>query len=82
VADAVERITASDGPEWDFLADHVVAEIMSRKVVSVGPGDDVRLAARRMRDAGAHRVLVLEQSNLVGVVSASDIVRAVADGRL
>jgi CBS domain-containing protein len=81
-ADAVERMATIGGPEWDFLADHTVAEIMSRKLLSVGPDDDVRLAARRMSEAGIHRLLVLDEGQLAGVVSASDIVHAVAHGRL
>ncbi len=78
--DAAERMSETEGPEWDFLADHLVGEVMSRKLLVVGPDDDLRVAARRMRDAEAHRLLVLDQRRLVGVLSASDIVRAVADG--
>lgn len=81
-ADAVERMTEIEGPEWDFLADHRVADIMSRRLLSVAPDDDVRLAARRMSDAGVHRLLVLRERQLAGVLSASDIVLAVADGNL
>jgi CBS domain-containing protein len=33
-----------------------------------------------MTDEGVHRVLVLERGRLAGILSASDIVRAVADG--
>jgi CBS domain-containing protein len=78
----VERIAEVEGPEWDFLADHTVAEVMSRKLLSVSPDDDVRLAARRMSEANVHRVLVLEGRRLVGILSASDIVRAVAAGTI
>lgn len=80
--DTAERMAETEGPEWDFLADHTVAEVMSRKLLSVGPDDDVRVAARRMQDAAAHRLLVLDGRRLVGVLSASDIVRAVAEGDL
>jgi hypothetical protein len=43
--DTVERMAEVEGPEWDFLADHSVAEAMSRALLSVGPNDDVRVAA-------------------------------------
>ncbi|HSH76206.1 MAG TPA: CBS domain-containing protein [Longimicrobiales bacterium] len=79
-SDAAERMSTLEGPEWDFLADHTVGEIMSRTLLSVGPDEDVRLAAQRMSEAGVHRLLVLEGGRLLGVVSASDIVRAVAGG--
>jgi len=78
--DTTERMAETEGPEWDFLADHTVAEVMSRKLLSVSPDEDVRVAARRMQDADVHRLLVLDGRRLVGVVSASDIVRAVAEG--
>lgn len=80
--DTTERMTAIDGPEWDFLADHSVAEVMSRKLLSVDSNDDVRSAARAMTEAGVHRLLVQDGRELVGVLSASDIVRAVAEGRI
>jgi CBS domain-containing protein len=35
-----------------------------------------------MTDASAHRVLVLDEGQLVGILSASDIVRAVAERKL
>lgn len=78
--DTVERIAEVEGPEWDFLADHTVGEAMSRRLLSIRPDDDVRVAARRMSDADVHRLLVLEGGRLVGILSASDIVRAVARG--
>jgi CBS domain-containing protein len=79
-ADVVERMSDVEGPEWDFLADHTVGEAMTRKLLSVEPDDDVRAAARAMTDAKVHRVLVLEGGRLAGILSASDIVGAVARG--
>lgn len=81
-ADTSERMGRIEGPEWDFLADYNVGEVMSRKLLHVRPEDDVRIAARRMTDAGVHRVLVLDGGCLVGVLSASDVVAAVAEGML
>lgn len=80
--DTVERMEEVEGPEWDFLADHAVAEAMSRKLLTVGPDDDVRVAARRMSEADVHRVLVLDHGRLAGILSAIDIVRAVAAGKI
>lgn len=80
--DASERMSETDGPEWDVLADHTVGETMSRKILRTSPDEDLRAAARRMSDAGVHRLLVMRDSRLVGMLSASDLVRAVADGRL
>jgi CBS domain-containing protein len=81
-ADVVERMSDVEGPEWDFLSDYTVAEAMTTGLYSVKPGDDVRAAARAMTDAGVHRLLVLEEGRLAGILSASDIVRAVAQDQL
>jgi CBS domain-containing protein len=81
-ADVVERMSDVEGPEWDSLADHTVAEAMTTALFSVEPEDDARAAARMMTDAGVHRLLVLRDGRLAGILSASDIVRAVAQGEL
>ena len=44
-ADAFERMTSTQAPEWDFLAEHVVAEVMTRKVLALSPDSDVAEAA-------------------------------------
>ena len=79
-ADLKESFDGPEGPEWDRFADHDVGEVMTRKLLTVRPDDDLRTAARVMTDAGAHRVLVVDEGRLEGLVSASDLVRAVADG--
>jgi CBS domain-containing protein len=67
---------------WDLLSEHTVAEAMSRSVVAMAPAADVRAAAGAMQRARSHRVLVMEGSRLVGIVSALDIAHAVAQRRL
>lgn len=74
------RFEESDSPEWDDYENHVVAEIMTRKVVAVSPDAEIRDVARVMVDAAVHRVLVMDGSELHGLVSSMDVVRAVADG--
>jgi CBS domain-containing protein len=82
-ADALERFGRVEGPEWDALADHTVAEVMTQgPLCTVAPDAPVADAARRMLRAGVHRLLVLAGGSLVGIVTTSDIVRAVAEGRL
>lgn len=78
-ADVGARMERVEGPEWDHLRDHTVAEAMSRKILAVPAAADVRRAARLMADAAVNRLLVVEEGELAGVVSSSDIVRAVAD---
>ena len=81
-ADVLERIEQTGGPEWDLLAEHTVAEAMSRSVVSVEPDTSADAAARLMTRLGVHRLLVLEHGRLCGVLSSMDLVRAVGQARL
>jgi len=81
-ADVVERFAETQGPEWDLLAEVTVAAVMTRKLEMVTPNASVRTAARRMLDQGIHRLLVVDQGILVGVVSMTDLVRLIARGAL
>ena len=67
------------GMGLEFLDEHAVAEAMSRRVLSLPPETSVSRGAQFMRDAGIHRVLIMEGEVLVGIVTTSDITRAVAD---
>jgi CBS domain-containing protein len=78
-AEVVERFEQTGSPEWDLLAEHTVDEVMSRRVAAVNPETPIRAVARLMTALQIHRVLVLEQGRLLGVLTASDIVRAVAE---
>lgn len=64
------------------LDETLVREIMSTPPHTIRPDDDVRLAARQMLERDVHRLFVLSGDELVGVISSSDIVRAVADGMI
>ena len=81
-ADAVERGRAAAEPEWDVLAEHTVAEAMSTSLLWVAPREPVARAAALMGSREVHRLLVLERGRLVGILTTTDIARAVADGRL
>lgn len=73
-----ERVRETEGPEWNVLEEHTVSEIMTRTVVSLPADTRVRDAAEFMLRAGVHRVLVVEDDRLAGMVSTTDIVKAVA----
>ena len=81
-ADVAERFEAIDGPEWDVLAEHTVGEAMSQRVIALPPSAGVHQAAEYMNQAGVHRVLVVEEQRLVGIVTTMDIIRAVANHQL
>jgi CBS domain-containing protein len=81
-AEVTERIEHPQGPEWDALAGHTVAEVMTRSLCSVGPDDPVGVAAGYLLRAGVHRVLVVDGRRLLGILTTTDFVRAVAEERL
>jgi CBS domain-containing protein len=66
----------------ELLENTAVRDIMTPRPFTVAPGDDVREAARQMLYADVHRLFVTEGDQVVGVISSTDIVRAVATGKL
>jgi CBS domain-containing protein len=76
------RVTEPATPEWDMLAEHTVAEAMTRRAFWLPPTADVSVAAEKMRSAEVHRVLVMEDGKLLGIVTTMDLTRAVADHRI
>jgi CBS domain-containing protein len=66
-----------------MLEEHDVSEAMtSTPLVTVEPDTDVEAAANLMTEKGIHRVLVTEGDRLVGIVSALDVAKAVAEHKL
>jgi CBS domain-containing protein len=60
----------------------MVREVMTPEPLTISPDDDIREAARRMLDSGVHRLIVTTAGHIMGVISTSDILRAVASGQL
>lgn len=81
-ADVAERFRDTGAAAWDLLAEHTVREAMSRSLVAFGPTVDTHAAADAMQRAHAHRVIVVDGGEVVGIVSALDIARAVAERKL
>jgi len=59
-----------------------VSDLMTPRPIVVTPGTSVQEAARQMLYADVKRLFVSEDGRLVGVLSQTDIVGAVANGRL
>lgn len=62
----------------ELFRDTQVAEIMTPRPETVSPGTDVREASARMLSLEVHRLFVEDNGRLVGVISQTDVVRAVA----
>jgi CBS domain-containing protein len=59
-----------------------VERIMKKPVVTVGPNDDVRQAAKLMQQHDIGCVVVVQEGKPLGVLTERDYVRMVAVGRL
>ena len=50
-------------------------EIMSAPLITVSPREKISEAARKMSRLGVRRLVVVEEGNLIGIITSSDIVR-------
>lgn len=66
----------SRDPDWMRRVGGLTAgELMTRDADTVGPDDDIALAARRMSRTGHKRLAVVDGGVIVGVVSRHDLLR-------
>lgn len=69
-----------DGDRVQYLEGKRVADAMSPQVITADPIADIRRIAKLMHEYHLHGVpIVDEQDNLLGIVSRSDILRAVTN---
>ena len=82
--DVLTLLAEAPDPEHrgEVLERTQVREIMTAKPITVGPDEDVHEAARQMLYGEIHRLFVEFDGALVGVLTQSDIVGAVAGARL
>lgn len=73
---------AEGGGLKTLLGKTTAATIMTTRPLGVSPETSVREAAQQMLYAEVHRLYVVEHDRVVGVISTTDIVRAVATGLL
>jgi len=74
---------ANNAVEREALFEEMmVRDIMTRRPLTVAPDTEVREAAQQMLYADVHRLFVTAGDEVVGVISTTDIVRAVAAGNL
>lgn len=58
-----------------------ISTLMTRKVYSVPKYEDVSIAARVMRNHGIHHVVVTHEKQVVGILSAFDLLKLVEGHR-
>ena len=79
MTDIVGFIVEDAGLEHEnTLDEHTVSELMTYEVFGVASSTSIQIAAAIMRKRGIHRVLVMENEKLVGIVSAFDIAQLVS----
>lgn len=59
-------------------SDLTVADILSDRLISVGPEDDIHAVAKVMVDAHVSRVFVIEDNEIIGIVTTFDLLRVLA----
>jgi CBS domain-containing protein len=73
----------SGGLEHGILDDHTVEEAMTRgPLATIEPEAPASKAAERMHAEHIHRLPVVEHGRIVGIISTTDLVKAVAQRRL
>jgi CBS domain-containing protein len=80
--DTATRLAVPDAPEWSALDECTVSDAMTRQCLALAPDTPLDEAAQFLQRHGVHRALVMEGTALRGILSASDLVRAVARGVL
>lgn len=71
------------GAALDRVATHTrVGDLMTPHPKTIAPDAPIKQAAQEMLYLEVHRLMVVEDGRLLGVISQSDIVRAVAAGKL
>lgn len=77
-----EAECAGAGDRERLFSDTPVREIMTPNPQTVEPDEGVKAVAQRMLYLEVHRLFVVFEDELVGVISQSDIVRAVATAKI
>jgi CBS-domain-containing membrane protein len=83
-SDVLAAEAETDGPtaRQRLFENTAVQEIMTPRPYTIAPEAEIREAARQMLYAEVHRLFVAEGDQVVGIISTTDIVRAVATGRV
>ena len=65
----------------ELFENTLVRDLMSAHPLTVAPSATVHEAAQQLLYSEVHRLFVVDNGELVGVISQTDIVRAVANAR-
>ena len=82
--DVLTAIAEAEGSEARarLFADTLVREVMTARSLTIEPTETIAQAAREMLYLDVHRLFVVQDGELLGVISQTDIVGAVATQRV
>lgn len=70
-SDLIKRVVAEN-----LKADKIKAkDIMSKPLITIRPDDDILLAVQKMKKSNIHRLPVVEEGKVIGMISLSDIAK-------
>ena len=78
---ALEEESEGERARGRVLDQTPVRDVMTPEPQTISPEADIREAARRMLEGDVHRLIVIANGRMVGVISTTDIIRAVAAGQ-
>ena len=61
----------------EVLTNTRVKEIMERKIITVGPDQDLALVSRLVKETGIGGFPVVEDSKILGIITTSDVIRKI-----
>jgi len=68
----IVRVLAEQGPD---VLTQPLSQVMTRKVVTVGPSETVAEIMERMTSGKFRHIPVVEQEQLIGIISIGDVVK-------
>jgi CBS domain-containing protein len=86
-ADYFRDLLPYSSPDWssssedfqDRLAERRVEEVMTTRVLTVGPEATAAEVAHDLRTHQVHRLFVVQDGRLIGIISTFDLLRVVED---
>jgi CBS domain-containing protein len=79
---ASEEEAEGDAARAALFETALVRDLMTSPAVTIASGASIRDAAQQMLSTGVHRLFVTSEERAIGVISVTDILAAVAAGRL
>lgn len=80
IQDPVQSLEATAAQVGVRLSRQKVEDVMARNVVSIDSSEPLKRLAQLMIDGNLHRLPVVNDSRLVGLITTMDLVRAIAEG--